>query len=81
MSAHGNPYSRFQVLTEGRPAWALGRKQALYYFDGLRFWRRIATGREVLMTSWQCPCYGWLHLSDCDCPLCSTYIRADSHAA
>ena len=25
----------------------------------------------MLVTSWRSPAYGWMHLPDCSCPVCS----------
>ncbi len=51
--------SRFQVITEGKPAWAADDRH-IYYFDGLRFWLTDPTRRWKLRTSWQTPTYGWM---------------------
>jgi hypothetical protein len=65
-------YSRFEVLSEGEPAWAMGRKADLYHFDGLCFWRRaLRADAPTRVTSWQSPRYGWFHAVDCRCPLCA----------
>jgi hypothetical protein len=63
-------YSRFQVLTEGRPAWAQDAHGSRFYFDGYRFWRPTRRGRSKLVTSWQSPPHGWEHRSGCSCRLC-----------
>ena len=63
-------YSRFQVLTEGRPAWAQGHRGAVYSFDGLRFWRSGRGGESRIVASWQSPSFGWEHESQCSCRLC-----------
>jgi hypothetical protein len=81
MNADGHPYSRFQVLSQGTPAWALDHKNVPYYFDGFRFWQLADTGRRAPVTSWQCPRHGWVHSPDCVCSLCSPDARADSRAA
>jgi len=63
-------YSRFQVLTEGQPAWAQGDRGAVFYFDGLRFWRPTRGGKSRIVASWQSPSYGWVHESLCSCRQC-----------
>lgn len=70
MDPQRRPYSRFQVLNSGRPAWALGRKRVPFYFDGFRFWRQDPDGRDKVMTSWQAPRFGWVHSATCGCGLC-----------
>ncbi len=50
--------SRFQVLSEGGPAWA-GDGNSIYYYDGLRFWRSSPRRDWKLRASWQTPSYGW----------------------
>ena len=51
----GTSYSRFQVLTEGQPAWAQDDRGMTIYFDGLRFWQptrqRQEPARGVLAVS------------------------------
>ena len=64
-------YSRFQVLTEGRSAWAQDGRGLVAYFDGLRFWRPTRSGKTRIVASWQSPPYGWKHESQCSCHLCS----------
>ena len=65
-------YSRFEVLTEGEPAWALDQRAVLYHFDGLCYWRRPCDAPGFKrVTSWQAPSYGWFHRVDCACPLCT----------
>jgi hypothetical protein len=63
-------YSRFQVLTEGRPAWARDDQGSVIHFDGLRFWKPTRRGRNRIVASWQSPSYGWEHESECSCRLC-----------
>jgi hypothetical protein len=63
-------YSRFQVLTEGQPAWAHGDRGTTFYFDGLRFWRPARGGGSRIVASWQSPAHGWEHGSQCSCRLC-----------
>ncbi len=63
-------YSRFQVLTEGQPAWAQDAQGSRFYFDGYCFWRRTKRGRSKLVTSWRSPHHGWEHESGCSCRLC-----------
>jgi hypothetical protein len=71
MSDRGSAnYSRFQVLTEGRPAWTQGDRGAVFSFDGLRFWRSTREGKSRIVASWQAPSYGWEHESQCSCVLC-----------
>ena len=49
MGNHERPrYSRFQVLTEGRPAWAQDDRGAVFYFDSLRFWQPKRRGRRQI---------------------------------
>ncbi len=71
MGNHERPrYSRFQVLTEGRPAWAQDDRGAVFYFDSLRFWQPKRRGRRQIVASWQSPSYGWEHEPQCLCRLC-----------
>ncbi len=74
-------YSRFQVLTEGRPAWAQDARGSLFYFDGLCFWRPKRRGEHKLVTSWQSPSYGWEHETQCSCRLCVSGFGLDHEAA
>ena len=66
-------YSRFEVLTEGEPAWAKDHRHrgALYHFDGLRFWQLARNGRVKSIASWQSPPGDWRHVSTCPCSLCA----------
>lgn len=65
-------YSRFQVLTDGEPAWAMDERGVVYHFDGSCFRRRGHKGDAyTLVTSWRSPAYGWMHLPDCPCPVCA----------
>jgi hypothetical protein len=70
MDYRGKGYSRFQVLTEGQPAWAQDDRGSAVYFDGLRFWQPTRRGKSRIVVSWQCPPYGWEHESQCSCHLC-----------
>ena len=63
-------YSRFQVLTEGRQAWAQDDRGRMIHFDGLRFWQPTRSGKTLIVASWQSPPYGWEHGSQCLCRLC-----------
>jgi len=74
-------YSRFQVLTEGRRAWAKDTRGSSFYFDGYCFWRPTRRGEGKLVTSWQSPAYGWEHESQCSCGLCVTGSGLDHEAA
>ena len=65
-------YSRFQVLTEGRPAWAQDGQGLVFDFDGMRFWRPARRGERRIVASWQSPTYGWEHEPECSCHLCDT---------
>lgn len=65
-------FSRFQVLTEGEPAWAMDARGVVYHFDGSCFRRRGRKGDSyALVTSWRSPAYGWMHLPDCACRVCA----------
>ncbi len=77
----GTRYSRFQVLTEGRPAWVQGARGSWFYFDGMCFWRSTRRGEGKLVTSWKSPSYGWEHESQCSCGLCVTGSGLDHEAA
>jgi hypothetical protein len=72
MSSHENDFSRYQVRSVEREAWAgrLRDGRARYFFDGLRFWDQNKTGRSRLLASWQAPSHGWWHKLECDCELC-----------
>jgi hypothetical protein len=74
-------YSRFEVLTEGEPAWARDHRGALYHFDGLRFWQLARKGRVKSVVSWQSPPGGWRHVSTCPCSLCADGGRLHREAA
>lgn len=74
-------YSRFQVLTEGRPAWAQDGRGSVVYFDGLRFWKPTRRGKSRIVASWQSPSYGWEHESECSCHLCGTGRRQRDEVA
>jgi hypothetical protein len=76
MDVQQRPFSRFQVLSSGRPAWAVDRKRIPFYFDGFRFWRLTQDGGGKVMTSWQAPQYGWVHSPDCACGLCAPHGAA-----
>ena len=65
-------YSRFQVLSEGQPAWAQDDHGSVYQFDGLHFWKLTRRGKSRLVTSWQSPTFGWEHESQCSCHLCDS---------
>ena len=56
------PYhSRFQVLTDGEPAWARDDRGTYYRFDGFSFSRRRRRDQAFLVVpSWQTPPYGWV---------------------
>jgi hypothetical protein len=65
--------SRFQVLTEGEPAWTMDERGAVYLYDGSGFRRRGRRGDSYkLVISWQSPAYGWMHLPDCPCRACAS---------
>lgn len=74
-------YSRFQVLTEGRQAWALDDRGFVFYYDGLRFWRPTRSGRSKLTPSWRSPSYGWAHDADCSCRLCGVDDQSKQEVA
>ena len=40
-------YSRFQVLSEGQPAWAQDDHGSVYQFDGLHFWKLTRRGKGL----------------------------------
>ena len=65
-------YSRFQVLSQGEPAWADDPRHGRHYFDGLRFWRLRHGHPARLQVSWQTPQFGWAHAEDCRCSLCAS---------
>ena len=73
-------YSRFQVLSEGRPAWAQDHRGLLIYFDGLRFWQPTRTGKSRIVASWQSPSHGWEHKSQCSCHLCGAQWRSTARS-
>ena len=64
-------YSRFQVLSQGEPAWTADSRHGRYYFDGLRFWRLRDRHPARLQVSWQTPPFGWAHAGRCRCSLCA----------
>jgi len=65
-------FSRFQVLTDGEPAWTMDDRGVVFYFDGSLFRRRGHRGDAYsLVTSWRSPAYGWMHLPDCSCRVCA----------
>lgn len=58
-------HSRFQVLTDGEPAWASDDRGTLYRFDGFSFSRRRRRDESFLVVpSWQTPAYGWICCAD-----------------
>jgi hypothetical protein len=81
MDVGGSLYSRFQILTEGKPAWALDDRRRSCYFDGFSFWRLNAARGHTPVASWRCPQHGWRHAQGCECSLCSVDARSDSRAA
>ena len=72
MSSHENYFSRYQVRSVEREAWAgrLRDGRAQYFFDGLRFWDQSKTGGGRLLQSRQAPSHGWWHKLECECELC-----------
>jgi hypothetical protein len=67
-------FSRFQVLSQGEPAWADDPRRDRYYFDGLRFWRLRHEQPARLQVSWQTPQFGWAHAEGCRCSLCADTV-------
>lgn len=59
--------SRFEVLSEGAPAWAIERGR-VYQFDGLRFWV-LRSGYRKLTVSWRTPKHGWFPMQMDECPV------------
>lgn len=71
MDARRTLYSRFQILTQGEPAWVAGPNHGSYFFDGFRFWQLSRSRPAKLLVSWRTPSFGWEHSDDCLCPLCT----------
>ena len=67
-------YSRFQVLSQGEPAWVDGPWRERYYFDGLRFWKLRDEHPARPQVSWQTPAFGWTHAEHCRCSLCAGIV-------
>ena len=67
-------YSRFQILSQGEPAWADDLRHDRYYFDGLRFWKLRHAQPARLQVSWQTPHFGWAHADRCRCSLCAALV-------
>ncbi len=68
----GRRFSRFAVLCEQRRAWALDERLHVYLYDGMRFWRhRKRTSGYEIVAGWETPSFGWMHMADCTCNLCS----------
>ena len=67
-------YSRFQVLSQGEPAWADDPRHDRYYFDGLRFWKLRHEHPARPQVSWQTPHFGWAHAERCACSLCASAV-------
>lgn len=80
MAHGGTRYSRFQVLSEGRPAWVQDHRGLLIHFDGLRFWQPTRTGKSRIVASWQSPSHGWEHESQCSCRLCDALWRTTTRS-
>ena len=74
MRAGDQTYSRYQVLCAEREAWTDGAASGreTYFYDGMSFWRRDASGRERVVPSWQAPGHGWRHEAECGCDLCAS---------
>jgi hypothetical protein len=81
MNSQRTHYSRFEVLMEGRPAWAVDDRGSVFYYDGLRFWRPAWRGKNKLTPSWRSPPYGWAHDVDCSCRLCGVEAQPKQVAA
>lgn len=74
-------FSRFAVLCEGVPAWAVDGSDS-YRYDGLLFWRRGRSQDSYqLVVSWLSPPYGWRHEGKCSCRLCGPANSLKSEAA
>jgi len=58
LSDAGAARSRFQVVSDGNPAWCHDGRRC-YYFDGQRFWAIRSRDRRRLVVSWQSPNFGW----------------------
>lgn len=72
-------YSRFQVLTQGEPAWTMDEGGVVYHYDGSCFRRRRRKGDSyALVPSWRSPVYGWMHLPDCSCRACAPDVALES---
>ena len=81
MNSRRTHYSRFEVMTEGRPAWAADDRGSVFYYDGLRFWRPARGGRSKVTPSWRSPPFGWAHDADCSCRLCGAEAQRGQEAA
>jgi hypothetical protein len=79
LSAAPQRRSRFQVLTDGEPAWADDGSGAHYRFDGFCFSRRRRRDAGfAIVPSWMTPAHGWLRVSDCPC---AVWIASPDEAA
>ena len=74
MNREGPLYSRFQIVSQGEPAWADDLRQGRHYFDGLRFWKLRDQQPARLQVSWQAPQFGWAHAEGCRCSLCAAVV-------
>jgi hypothetical protein len=72
MESSGIRYSRYQVRSAERWAWAgeAYEGRAPYFYDGISFWRQDKRGKSRVLASWQTPSHGWWHKRPCDCGLC-----------
>jgi hypothetical protein len=72
MGGEGAGYSRGQVLSVERWAWA-GKVRdgtAEYFYDGIEFWLQSKAGALHALSPRESPPQGWWHRPECDCRLC-----------
>ena len=74
MNREGPLYSRFQIVSQGEPAWVDDLRQGRFYFDGLRFWKLRDEHPARPQVSWQAPQFGWAHAGGCGCSLCAALV-------
>ena len=67
-------FSRCQVICAECEAWNQGEGPgtSTYFYDGISFWRREASGRAYVVPSWRAPGHGWRHAAGCGCELCTS---------
>jgi hypothetical protein len=65
-------YTKAQVLAAERVSWAdpHGDDEALYFYDGINFWRHSEGGGRRLTRASEAPARGWRHAEGCNCALC-----------